>query len=171
MTPSLLSIVSCSVKWSRVLVVFQVHWGIMGLLRVSVIFLLSLITMTLAEPPGCKIRITDRGLEMCRISIFRLNMQLSFSSLYKSQTGLCLTCLQWRPRQRSSWKKSWVTSACQRCAVKRAASSTPSKSKFTSSTVMQSCSTHCVLKHQQADNTQNLIGRRVRWCSVEETNI
>lgn len=38
----------------------------MGLLRVSVIFLLSLITMTLAEPPGCKIRITDRGLEMLK---------------------------------------------------------------------------------------------------------
>uniref|UniRef100_A0A8C1CDM6 Phospholipid transfer protein n=1 Tax=Cyprinus carpio carpio TaxID=630221 RepID=A0A8C1CDM6_CYPCA len=38
----------------------------MGLLKVSVIFLLSLITMTLAEPPGCKIRITDRGLEMLK---------------------------------------------------------------------------------------------------------
>uniref|UniRef100_A0A673J8P1 Phospholipid transfer protein-like n=1 Tax=Sinocyclocheilus rhinocerous TaxID=307959 RepID=A0A673J8P1_9TELE len=38
----------------------------MGLLQVSVIFLLSLITMTLAEPPGCKIRITDRGLEMLK---------------------------------------------------------------------------------------------------------
>uniref|UniRef100_A0A8C1CEA8 Phospholipid transfer protein n=1 Tax=Cyprinus carpio carpio TaxID=630221 RepID=A0A8C1CEA8_CYPCA len=35
-------------------------------LFVSVIFLLSLITMTLAEPPGCKIRITDRGLEMLK---------------------------------------------------------------------------------------------------------
>uniref|UniRef100_A0A673J8J9 Phospholipid transfer protein-like n=1 Tax=Sinocyclocheilus rhinocerous TaxID=307959 RepID=A0A673J8J9_9TELE len=33
---------------------------------ISVIFLLSLITMTLAEPPGCKIRITDRGLEMLK---------------------------------------------------------------------------------------------------------
>uniref|UniRef100_A0A672NAP6 Phospholipid transfer protein-like n=1 Tax=Sinocyclocheilus grahami TaxID=75366 RepID=A0A672NAP6_SINGR len=40
----------------------------MGLLKVSVIFLLSLITMTLAEPPGCKIRITDRGLEMQELS-------------------------------------------------------------------------------------------------------
>uniref|UniRef100_A0A9J8AVF8 Phospholipid transfer protein n=1 Tax=Cyprinus carpio carpio TaxID=630221 RepID=A0A9J8AVF8_CYPCA len=38
----------------------------MGLLQVSVIFLLSLTTMTLAEPPGCKIRITDRGLEMLK---------------------------------------------------------------------------------------------------------
>uniref|UniRef100_A0A672NDQ2 Phospholipid transfer protein-like n=1 Tax=Sinocyclocheilus grahami TaxID=75366 RepID=A0A672NDQ2_SINGR len=38
----------------------------MGLLQVSVIFLLSFITMTLAEPPGCKIRITDRGLEMLK---------------------------------------------------------------------------------------------------------
>ncbi|KAG1963329.1 phospholipid transfer protein [Pimephales promelas] len=38
----------------------------MGLLKVSVIFLLSLVTMTLAQPPGCKIRITDRGLEMLK---------------------------------------------------------------------------------------------------------
>uniref|UniRef100_A0A8C2PY22 Phospholipid transfer protein n=1 Tax=Cyprinus carpio TaxID=7962 RepID=A0A8C2PY22_CYPCA len=44
----------------------EVCSGIMGLLKVSVIFLLSLITMTLAEPPGCKIRITDRGLEMLK---------------------------------------------------------------------------------------------------------
>ncbi|XP_052456301.1 phospholipid transfer protein [Carassius gibelio] len=38
----------------------------MGVLNVSVIFLLSLITMTLAELPGCRIRITDRGLEMLK---------------------------------------------------------------------------------------------------------
>ncbi|XP_073726614.1 phospholipid transfer protein [Misgurnus anguillicaudatus] len=39
----------------------------MGLFEVSVIALLSFITMTeLAEPPGCKIRITARGLEMLK---------------------------------------------------------------------------------------------------------
>lgn len=38
----------------------------MGLLKVSVVFILSLITMTLAEPPGCKIRITKKGLEMLK---------------------------------------------------------------------------------------------------------
>ncbi|XP_051997167.1 phospholipid transfer protein-like [Xyrauchen texanus] len=38
----------------------------MGVFEVSVIFLLSLVTMTSAEPPGCKIRITARGLEMLK---------------------------------------------------------------------------------------------------------
>ncbi|TRY89657.1 hypothetical protein DNTS_021530 [Danionella cerebrum] len=38
----------------------------MGLLSVSVIFLLSIITMTSAVSPGCKIRITTRGLEMLK---------------------------------------------------------------------------------------------------------
>lgn len=103
----------------------------MGLLKLSVIFLLSLITMTLAEPPGCKIRITDRGLEMRKISDNRCNYHLvAYKGLWLL-TGFCLTSLQWRPRLRGSWKESWVTSPCQRCVVKRAASSTPSKSMFT----------------------------------------
>ncbi|KAI1891030.1 hypothetical protein AGOR_G00159660 [Albula goreensis] len=34
--------------------------------RLDVLFLLALVAMTTAEPPGCKIRITSRGLEMLR---------------------------------------------------------------------------------------------------------
>ncbi|XP_051985497.1 phospholipid transfer protein-like isoform X1 [Xyrauchen texanus] len=38
----------------------------MGLFEVSIVLLLTLITMTSAEPPGCKIRITARGLMMLK---------------------------------------------------------------------------------------------------------
>ncbi|KAJ8259283.1 hypothetical protein COCON_G00182950 [Conger conger] len=38
----------------------------MALFRALAIFLLALVTMTTAEPPACKIRITSRGLEMLK---------------------------------------------------------------------------------------------------------